>query len=57
MKLGSKARELTDTERCTQIGYWRKLQRQASNQDELNEATEQMNILLDELLEKDRQRP
>jgi hypothetical protein len=42
------ARALTRQQQKDQMRYWRSAQLQATNQDELNEATEQLNALLDE---------
>jgi hypothetical protein len=48
-KLGKAAAE----DRNAQLLVWRRIQREASNQDELNEATEQINQLLDAMLATD----
>lgn len=48
MKIG---RPLTAKQQQDQILYWRAAQLQASNPDELNTATEKINLLLDEWLQ------
>jgi hypothetical protein len=46
-KLGKQAKELTQQDVESQLRYWRGQQRMATNQDSLNEATEQLNSMLE----------